>query len=161
VELAPDQLDVRPIHRLLSGLPDGIAHADALAEHFEVTPVDGGDGHLVAAMEERGGLGLLSGEGRWLLVPTAATDAAAEHDLDTSRIDVARGSLPPHEIAFQAGLSAVRLALDGGRAQAAILVRPVTVEQIHSTGSRRERMPQKSTYFWPKPRTGMVFRTLD
>ena len=25
----------------------------------------------------------------------------------------------------------------------------------------RVRMPQKTTFFWPKPRTGMVFRTLD
>ena len=30
-----------------------------------------------------------------------------------------------------------------------------------AAASTRVRMPQKTTFFWPKPRTGMVFRTLD
>jgi uncharacterized protein (DUF1015 family) len=32
------------------------------------------------------------------------------------------------------------------------------VEQIASTGRGGERMPPKTTFFWPKPRTGFVFR---
>jgi uncharacterized protein (DUF1015 family) len=45
-------------------------------------------------------------------------------------------------------------------AQAAVLLRPVTVEQIAEWAHARRRMPPKSTYFHPKPRTGMVYRTL-
>jgi uncharacterized protein (DUF1015 family) len=26
---------------------------------------------------------------------------------------------------------------------------------------RGERLPQKSTFFWPKPRTGLVMRSLE
>lgn len=47
------------------------------------------------------------------------------------------------------------------RAQAVVLLRPVTVEQIAAWARAGKRMPPKSTYFHPKPRTGMVFRTLD
>ena len=52
-------------------------------------------------------------------------------------------------------------ALDGGEAQAAFLLRPVTVSQIEEWAAARQRMPPKTTYFSPKPRTGMVFRSLD
>jgi uncharacterized protein (DUF1015 family) len=52
-------------------------------------------------------------------------------------------------------------ALRNGDAQAAFLLRPVTVEQIETWANERRRMPPKTTYFSPKPRTGMVFRSLD
>jgi uncharacterized protein (DUF1015 family) len=46
-------------------------------------------------------------------------------------------------------------------ADAAVLVRPATVDQIAEVARRRERMPPKTTFFTPKPATGMVFRALD
>jgi uncharacterized protein (DUF1015 family) len=48
-----------------------------------------------------------------------------------------------------------------GGAQAALLLRPVTVDQISDWAHSRQRMPPKSTYFFPKPRTGMVFRPVE
>jgi uncharacterized protein (DUF1015 family) len=42
----------------------------------------------------------------------------------------------------------------------AVLLRPVSVAQIQATANAREKMPPKSTFFWPKPRTGAVFRSL-
>ncbi len=48
-----------------------------------------------------------------------------------------------------------------GAAGAAILLPPVTVEQIRAAARARVRMPQKTTFFAPKPRTGLVFRSLD
>ena len=52
-------------------------------------------------------------------------------------------------------------ALADGEGQAAFLLRPVTVKQIDEWANERRRMPPKTTYFSPKPRTGMVFRSLD
>jgi uncharacterized protein (DUF1015 family) len=51
--------------------------------------------------------------------------------------------------------------VSAGKADFAILMKPVTVSQIASYAREKKRMPPKSTYFWPKPRTGMVFRSLD
>jgi uncharacterized protein (DUF1015 family) len=48
----------------------------------------------------------------------------------------------------------------GGAAEAAVLLRPATVAQITDMAHRREQMPPKTTYFTPKPRTGMVFRPM-
>jgi uncharacterized protein (DUF1015 family) len=35
------------------------------------------------------------------------------------------------------------------------------VAQIRAAADARTRMPQKTTFFAPKPRTGAVFRSLD
>ena len=42
-----------------------------------------------------------------------------------------------------------------------MLLRPATVEQIIDIAHGGELMPPKTTFFWPKPRTGQVFRLLD
>jgi len=44
-----------------------------------------------------------------------------------------------------------------GEAQAAFLLRPPRVEMLEKMGAVNERMPQKSTYFYPKLATGLVF----
>jgi hypothetical protein len=44
---------------------------------------------------------------------------------------------------------------------AAYLLPPTTPDRIRKVVERGERLPQKSTYFWPKPRTGMVLMPLD
>jgi uncharacterized protein (DUF1015 family) len=45
-----------------------------------------------------------------------------------------------------------------GEASAAFLLPPTRVDRVRQVIQRNGRLPQKSTYFWPKPRTGMVIR---
>ena len=52
-------------------------------------------------------------------------------------------------------------AVEKGNAQAAVLLRPVDVDTIRAAAAAGLRMPEKTTFFAPKPRTGMVFRSLD
>jgi uncharacterized protein (DUF1015 family) len=52
-------------------------------------------------------------------------------------------------------------AVRSGGAGAAYLLPPTTTRRIHAVVERGERLPQKSTFFWPKPRTGMVMRALE
>jgi uncharacterized protein (DUF1015 family) len=47
------------------------------------------------------------------------------------------------------------------RAVAAYFLPPTEAATIRSVVDRGERLPQKSTFFWPKPRTGMVLRPHD
>jgi len=47
-----------------------------------------------------------------------------------------------------------------GEAAAAFLLPPTTPDRIREVIERGERLPQKATYFWPKPRTGMVMMPL-
>jgi uncharacterized protein (DUF1015 family) len=46
-------------------------------------------------------------------------------------------------------------------ADLALFLPPARVEEIRSVIEAGGRLPQKSTYFWPKPRTGMVVRPID
>ena len=153
VELVDDQLTVQPIHRLLRAPFDV---ADALSDAFTVTatddPVDGG---TVARLVERGCLGLLTQDGLRYLQPRAA-----DGRIDSELLADALASLPAHEVTYQHGVTNVAAAVADGEADAAVLLRPVSVEQIQSVARARGRMQPKSTFFWPKPRTGAVLRSL-
>ena len=83
---------------------------------------------------------------------------AAEADLDSSRLDVALAGLPAHQLEYQHGVRIVADAVASGTAQAAVLLRPATVAQIAETAHSGVRMPPKTTFFAPKPRTGLVYR---
>jgi hypothetical protein len=110
-------------------------------------------------MVDAGCLTLVRPDGEVLLRPRP--DALADaRDLDSSRLDVALAALPTHELRFQHGVDNVRSAVARGEAQAGVLLRPVTVAQIEATAHGGERMPPKTTFFHPKPKTGLVFRSL-
>ncbi|MEY2569392.1 MAG: hypothetical protein QOE35_3921 [Actinomycetota bacterium] len=160
VELTEEQLSVRPIHRLLNGLPDDVDLPMALEPFFDVFGDDGPLDGVTTRMADAGALALVTRGGTWLLRPRPQTEAAAEQDLDSCRLDVALAALPPHELTFQHGWDLAAAAVDKGEAQAAVLLRPATVEQIHATGHAGLRMPPKTTFFHPKPRTGLVFRSV-
>ena len=65
-----------------------------------------------------------------------------------------------HHLGFQHGWDYCAAAVASGPADAAVLLRPATVEQIAAISRGGVRMPPKTTFFWPKPRTGMVVREL-
>jgi hypothetical protein len=48
-------------------------------------------------------------------------------------------------------------AVDRGEADVAFLLREPRVEDVFAVARRGERMPQKSTYFFPKPLSGLLF----
>jgi uncharacterized protein (DUF1015 family) len=52
-------------------------------------------------------------------------------------------------------------AVASGRAPLAFLLNATPVEQILAVADAGERMPQKSTFFYPKPATGLVMYPLD
>jgi uncharacterized protein (DUF1015 family) len=57
--------------------------------------------------------------------------------------------------------AAAEEAVRSGRGDVALFLPPARVEEIRAVIEAGGRLPEKSTYFWPKPRTGMVVRPLD
>lgn len=161
VELVADELAVLPIHRLISGLADGVDVATALHGWFEVGADLEPSPTLLDQMIADGHLVLVEPGRMRALVPRPAVFDDLR-DLDTVRLDAAlEASLDGFELAYQHGIDNVVAAVDEGRAQVGVLVRPATVAQIAATADGGERMPPKTTFFHPKPRTGVVFRVLD
>jgi len=161
VELADDQLEVGAIHRALSGLPDGLDLVDMCSSWFDLTRVGDFDVRTTSALGESGALALLMPSGTWLLSPKDGTPEAAGSDLDSSTVALVIAELPDHELEYlnswQEGVRAVA----DDKSQAVLLLRPPTVAQIADWARAGRRMPPKTTYFHPKPATGMVFRSLD
>jgi uncharacterized protein (DUF1015 family) len=157
-ELAPDELSVQAIHRVVTGLPDGFDLLGALGGRFRLERTSDDPAALAAEMVARGAPALVLVAGSWLLFPTAGSVAVDE--LDSRRVDEALGWLPRHRTDYQHGTARAVDAVRDGRAQAAVLVRPATIDQLAATVRAGVRMPPKSTYFHPKPRTGFVFRAL-
>jgi hypothetical protein len=123
---------------------------------------------LERAMRAEGGIGLVDRDGLALLVPQAGALAAALADqppplpeVDATRFDVAiRPALGDAELSYRNDAATVATLVDKGDADAALLLRAVTVEQIRAAAFAGLRMPEKTTFFEPKPRTGMVMRSL-
>jgi uncharacterized protein (DUF1015 family) len=160
VELADEQLHVGPIHRSLGDLPPGVDVRAVAERWFDTLHAGPATERVVAALGESRSLALLTPEGAWLLTPRPEAFEAASSDLDSSLVDLVMTDLPPHEVAYRHSWEEAWAAVEGGQAQGAFLLRPVTVAQIATWAEARRRMPPKTTYFSPKPRTGMVFRPL-
>jgi uncharacterized protein (DUF1015 family) len=159
VELVDDELCIEAIHRLVD-LPPGVELRERLADAFDIreagpiTPdtVDA----LETAMRDEHGIGLVDPTGLALAIPRGvhATGAAVVEELVVPRLADASWQ-------YRHDAQAVAALVDKRVASAAILCSPVSVAETRAVATRRDRMPQKTTFFWPKPRTGMVFRTLD
>jgi uncharacterized protein (DUF1015 family) len=159
VELAEDQLVVRPIHRLIVGLPERFDLADALGSHFYVSHLDHpARRHLSSAMADEAAMALVTKDATWLLRPRPETVAAAGVDVDSGLLDVALADIPNHDVTYEPGWDRALGAVEHGDAQAAVLLRPASVAAISGAANEGLRMPPKTTFFHPKPRTGMVFR---
>jgi uncharacterized protein (DUF1015 family) len=159
VELVDDELAVGPIHRLLSDLPEGFDLPTALEPYFELSPFELGGTGTVSRLQAEGGLAVVLPDRCWLARPRPES-MIGTRDLDSSRLDVALAALPSPTVVYQHGVENVRDAVSSGAAQAGVLLRPATVAQIVDIAHGGERMPPKTTFFFPKPRTGIVFRDL-
>ncbi|MDQ6696634.1 MAG: DUF1015 domain-containing protein, partial [Actinomycetota bacterium] len=165
VELVEHQLTVRPIHRLLSGLSAGTDLRAALttggllpADELDIASLTAAE--LPVAMQEQGALVLIEADRATFLRPDPAAFAGVA-DLDSARLDHALRELPEVTVAYQHGVDHIAKAVSGGEAQAGVLLRPATVAQIAANARAGERMPPKTTFFHPKPKTGIVFRDLS
>jgi uncharacterized protein (DUF1015 family) len=180
VALEDPGLTVFPTHRLVRGLDDARreALARALERDFEIAevPVEElapppGEGPLQ--------LGYIDAEGRptrLTLKDQAIADAALEgHSAAYRRLDtgvletlVLKNALglSDEDISHFNGLfyardTAEALAMvRSGEYDAAFLMRPTPVAQVRDVAAEGENMPPKSTYFFPKLLTGLLFNPL-
>jgi hypothetical protein len=156
---------VLPIHRLLTDLPPTIDLRAALAEGGllpvgDLDTATASDGRVLETMQEQGALVLVEPDRATLLRPDpAAFDGVP--DLDSARLAHALRRLPPHTVSYQHGVDHIAKAVAGGEAQAGVLLRPATVAQIAANAHAGVRMPPKTTFFHPKPKSGIVFRDLS
>jgi uncharacterized protein (DUF1015 family) len=99
--------------------------------------------------DELPGVVLYRGDGRYELV-----------DGDGLDVDVV-DALQPQGVTYTAQRDEAVAAVDRGDAEAAFLIRPTRIEDVFERARRGEVMPQKTTYFFPKLTSGLLFYPLD
>jgi uncharacterized protein (DUF1015 family) len=77
--------------------------------------------------------------------------------LDTALVD----ALGLEDVRYTANADEAIAAVGEGRAAAAFLVRAPTVDEVTGAARSGERMPEKSTYFYPKLAAGLLFSPFD
>jgi hypothetical protein len=68
--------------------------------------------------------------------------------------------LAPKGVSYTPSASEAVAAVDRGDAEAAFLLRPTRIEDVWEIAGRGEVMPQKSTFFYPKLTSGLLFLPL-
>lgn len=149
-ELVEDQLSVAAIHRLYDRM-----YAD-FSRTFTLTDIDRPTPETLAAMQAEGFLVLYTRDGSYRLDPIPGAFEGVR-SLDGAWLEHTLGEVP---VTYQHGLTEALAAVDDARAEAAVLIRPVSVTEIERTAREGLLMPPKSTFFHPKLKTGFVLRPL-
>ena len=179
-------LVIMPTHRLVSGLPE-LTAADvraALGEQFEVESTGRGAAAAKQAwelVEADGGQNVFGfgtpADGEWLfarcvddsLMETLAADQTpAWRELGVSLLhklvlEHLIQKRHPGEQKFQYVhlLDEVTAAVDQKACRLACLVPPAQISHVQEIASTLEKMPPKSTYFYPKLLSGLVFHGVE
>jgi uncharacterized protein (DUF1015 family) len=181
--LSDPGLLVFPTHRLLTGLKDDtpkqLAIREVLMNDFEVEQLDD-----VQQLEPRAGdrvaFGYMDSFHKQPYRVTLKDQSTADRALDGMpepyrRLDTAvlealvlRGALGMSEddishlngLDYSKDLDDAIDAVQTGRADAGFFMRATPVEQVREVAETGESMPPKSTYFYPKVPTGLVFNPL-
>jgi len=161
VELAESQLHVQAIHRLVGRLAPGADPVGLLGRYFDAVHAGPATERVVGALASSGSLAAVTPLDAWMLTVRPGAFEEAGTDLEAGLVDLALRQVPGAPVSYTPAWQEALRDVVEGRAQIAILLRPVTVSQISAWARARRRMPPKTTYFSPKPRTGMVFRVLS
>jgi uncharacterized protein (DUF1015 family) len=176
VSLADPGLTIFGTHRLLTGFDSERLEA-GIREHFEVADVPG-EQVDPAGTEGVGVFGFLDAKRslRLRLRDTDAVDAAldgrseAYRRLDAVILEelILKGALgmssddiaAKRGLGYAKGIDEAEAAIRDGAYEAAFILRPTPVPQVREVAAAGETMPPKSTFFFPKLRTGLVFNPL-
>ncbi len=186
-DMADPGLVVFPTHRLVRGLTDfsGTALLDACKEYFTLSPAENRTldqiqnslDHAYAQGEHA--FAYFDGE-HWqiltlkdlsaveAMLPAMSSayrslDVTILHSLILERLL----GIDKENMANQVNLTYTRSAeeaveaVESGKANCCFLLNPTRVEEIGAVAASGEKMPQKSTYFYPKLITGLVMNDLS
>jgi uncharacterized protein (DUF1015 family) len=185
VSMSDPGLIILPTHRLVSGIPDLTAErlAGILGSHFQIERIGQGDQaarETWETIEADGGPDLLgfgtAADGVWqtarfqapqLMAERAANHGPAWRGLAVSILHVVvLDHLIPQAAGGKAECKYVHLlreatdAVSARQCKLAVLVPPATMRHVEQIAGDLEKMPPKSTYFYPKLLSGLVFNSL-
>ncbi|MGC9671032.1 DUF1015 family protein [Planosporangium sp. 12N6] len=167
VVTTPASVAIQPYNRLVAELSLTPAElvARLTAVGATVTALTG----TPAVPAQGGTVHLYTAAGAWAVTLPAAGSAQVVDDLDHALVerylfgDVLGLDPGDKRITYVGGdypADWLRAEVDAGRAELAVLIAPVTVDDFVAVNLARLKMPRKSTWFTPKARAGLVVADL-
>lgn len=185
VNMENSGLVVFPTHRIVRDLPDFDYKSvvEKCKDYFEITPYlnreKGEIGLEQAYKDGKKAFVLFTGDNNYTLMVLKNTDTMKELMPDAStalrELDVSVlhtlvleriFGIDKENMAKQINLTYTKVAdeaiatVDGQRADCCFLLNPTRVSEIRDVALAGEKMPQKSTYFYPKLITGLVMNKI-
>jgi uncharacterized protein (DUF1015 family) len=183
-DVADPGMVILPTHRLIVGPPPEAGRVEAALRqtfHVETLPADIATEALLARLAERRraghAFGWVTAEGVHLLTLKdeaflaewmPADHSAAWRHLDVSVVQVlileralgiAAAALE-ERVAYTRDADEARAAVAAGQAHLALLLNPTDLAGLLAVARAGDKMPQKSTYFYPKVPTGLVMHDM-
>ncbi|MEL6535262.1 MAG: DUF1015 domain-containing protein [Bacteroidota bacterium] len=172
-------LRILPTHRLIRNLPDfdQAQLMEKLAEDFHIKPVTNAYDIDRVILGKKYAFGLLFGnetfkirlkEDRYDQVPWTFPPEISRLDLTVMHywvIEKALGIAGSEQrssthIDFERNCGAALEEIRQGKAQMAVIMKDVSIEQVKEVCESGYTMPQKSTYFYPKVNCGHLFSSI-
>jgi uncharacterized protein (DUF1015 family) len=186
VSMSDPGLVILPTHRLISNLPLLLSEElrGLLKDHFQMQELgraDEGVRNAWSMLETEGSQSFLGfgtvADGVWqvgrfigdakIMEQLAADHSAEWQSLAVSLLHVlvlnkllSEKITDRPELRYVHLLSELEEAVASKSCQVAVLVPPVTMRHVEMIAGNREKMPPKSTYFYPKLLSGLVFNPL-
>ena len=189
VNVRNEGLIILPTHRLVGNLENFAIDklVTALKENFEVEKVDTQQKmfeHMKADFgQNKNTFGIYAGSNAFYIAALADNDAMAKAALNKSSAWQSLDASALHKLILEnaLGIGDEQLAcqsnveyikdkgdavvesiakVDAGQKQVVFFMNPTKMEQIQAVADKGERMPQKSTFFFPKIYTGLTINKL-
>ena len=182
VALQDPGLTVFPTHRLLTGLSEEqrVALRDAITRDWEMAEVTPEGLEPQAAADGTIRVGYLDAHHKRPLMLTLRDPAIADaalpgmpepyRRLDTAVLEalLLKGALGMteddishlHGLEYARSADQARARVEAGDVEAAFFMSPTPVDRVRDVAAAGVNMPPKSTYFFPKVLTGMIFNPL-
>lgn len=160
-------LQIFPIHRIVKKFPISVT---LLEQFFRIDKIKTKSDFLVLlarAGQNEHAFGLYNKQGMFLLRlknKMLIEKHVQEGSKDYKSLDAAilkslvfdQVGVSSEDIIYSKDPSEVMQAVDEGQAEAGFLLNPVQIKQLRAIASNDERMPPKTTYFYPKVLSGLT-----
>lgn len=165
-------LQIFPIHRIVKKFPISV---NLLEQYFRIDKIKTKIDLLVLlarAGQNEHAFGLYTRQGMFLLrlkTKTLIEKMVKEGSKDYQSLDAAiikafifdQVGVASEDIVYSKDPDEVMTAVNEGQAEAGFILNPVLVKQLRAIASNDERMPPKTTYFYPKVLSGLTIYKMD
>ena len=165
-------LQIFPIHRVIKKLPKSL---DFLEDNFRIDKVKSKEDLLIllakAGVNEhafglytRDGIRLLRLKNKLLIDQEIKDGSTAFKHLDATILKhfvLDRLGIRSEDIVYTKDLTQATAMVDENQAQASFILNPVRIQQLKEIALNGERMPPKTTYFYPKVLSGLTVHRFD